>query len=447
MKSIVAFLALILLLNFSCTPKQPELSVVQLTENTNMIFEELVQIRRDLHQYPELAGQEKRTAKIVEDYLLDLGLEVKKGFAGYGLVGILNGDKKGKKIAWRADMDAIDLRTMGNLHYPKSKNPGAAHLCGHDVHTTIGLGIANVLSKLKHHIEGTVYFVFQPAEETFQGAKTMVEDGLFEAIHPDEMYGLHVFPMEVGSVATKPEELFAYERKIKITFDKSLDQEEFNIFFKTILQELVRHKPESTPWSLEHLTHSKHGIENPNTIYKDYFFSNPTIQVFEDEKSIAFESTFFETDGDRLARISKHITDTIVRSKFGDSYVSTSALTGNPTVQNDPDLAKVSLQTLQNVFGDKHIKPLYGQVPYFNEDFVYFQQKIPGVMFFLGSSNEEKGITTMPHTPEFGVDEEAIRHGVTYFSTLLASRINQKDALGNGMHTPWLSSFSNAKIN
>ena len=205
--------------------------MVQVQEHTDAIYDELVNIRRDLHQYPELAGHEKRTAQIVENYLLDLRLEVKKGFAGYGLVGILNGDKKGKKIAWRADMDAIDLRTMGNIHYPKSKKPGAAHLCGHDVHTAIGLGIANVLSQLKHHIDGTVYFVFQPAEETFQGAKTMVEDGLFSAIHPDEMYGLHVFPMEVGSVATKPEELFAYERKIKISFDKSLNQEAFNHFF------------------------------------------------------------------------------------------------------------------------------------------------------------------------------------------------------------------------
>ena len=136
-----------------------------------------------------------------------------------------------------------------------------------------------------------------------------------------------------------------------------------------------------------------------------------------------------------------------MNSQFADSYVSTSALSGNPTVQNDPDLAKIGLQTLQNTFGDEHVKPLYGQVPYFNEDFVYFQKEVPGVMFFLGSSNTEKGITTMPHTPEFGVDEMAIKYGVNYFSTLLASRINQKSSLGNGMNTPWLSSFSNTKIN
>ena len=133
---------------------------------SNTIFDELVALRNDLHNHPELAGNEKRTSGIVKAYLLDLGLEVKTGIGGYGVVGILKGNKEGKKIAWRADMDAA-LHAFDNKLNHK---PQVAHICGHDVHTAIGLGIANVLSKCKDDISGTLYFVFHPADESFEGA-------------------------------------------------------------------------------------------------------------------------------------------------------------------------------------------------------------------------------------------------------------------------------------
>ena len=162
-KLVVTFwLLLFLLPNGRIKHHRNKLDIANLS---NQIFDELVAIRNDLHDHPELAGEEKRTSKIVEDYLLDLGLEVKTGIGGYGVVGILNSTKQGKKIAWRADMDAA-LHVFDNKLNHK---PQVAHICGHDVHTSIGLGIANVLSKCKDDIEGTVYFIFQPSEESFQG--------------------------------------------------------------------------------------------------------------------------------------------------------------------------------------------------------------------------------------------------------------------------------------
>ena len=173
--------------------------------DTEKSFDKLVEIRRDFQKNPELAGKEERTQKIIHDYLLDLGLEVKTDLYGYSVIGILNGGKKGKKIAWRADMDALP-----------NDISGAHHGCGHDVHMAIGLGIAEVLAKHKADMNGTVYFIFQPEEETFVGAKKMIDNGLLSIINPDEIYSLHVTALPVGQIMVKPNEMFAHQRQIQI---------------------------------------------------------------------------------------------------------------------------------------------------------------------------------------------------------------------------------------
>lgn len=384
------------------------------------IFDGLVAARNDLHDNPELAGKEKRTAKIVEDYLLNLGLEVKTGFGGYGVVGILNGNKKGKKIALRADMDAA-LHVFDNKLNHK---PQVAHICGHDVHTSIALGIANMLSKSKDDIYGSVYFIFQPAEESFEGAKSIIENGLFDEIKPDEIFGLHVFPEEIGTISSKPNELFAYQRRIRLAFDSVIDQEAFSNFFQGVLEGFVRHKKNSEPWSLDYLTDPQVGLTNPNTIYDDYYILGSNISVGREENTTSFECTYYETDATKLDSISKRITNCVLDSEYGEFYINTSFTADRPTVFNDPKLTDQSLLLLKNLFRDENVNRLYGQVPYSNEDFIYYQYEVPGVMFLLGASNKEKGIYAMPHTSVFEVDEEVIKIGVKYFSTFLIQKIN-----------------------
>ena len=148
-------------------------------QHTSAIFDSLVKIRRDFHSCPEVSEKEKRTSKKVATYLESLGLEVKTNIGGYGVIGILNTGKIGKRVAWRADIDAIASDIPDVVDF-SSKNEGVRHICGHDVHTTIGLGIANVLVSQKENLTGTVYFIFQPAEEIFKGAKAMIDDGLFD---------------------------------------------------------------------------------------------------------------------------------------------------------------------------------------------------------------------------------------------------------------------------
>lgn len=178
------------------------LSHVFIQQKTDEIFDSLVSIRRDFHVYPELSGQEERTSKKIEQYLVSLGLEVKTNIGGFGVVGILHGAKKGKKIAWRADIDAMPSNIPDVVNF-KSKNEGIRHICGHDVHTTVALGIANVLASQTENLEGTIYFVFQPSEENLKGAQAMIDDGLFDIINPDEMYALHMSPFPAGTIATK----------------------------------------------------------------------------------------------------------------------------------------------------------------------------------------------------------------------------------------------------
>ncbi len=392
----------------------------EITHLSNQIFDELVAIRNDLHNHPELAGKEKRTSKLVEEYLLDLGLEVKTGIGGYGVVGILNGNKKGKKIAWRADMDAA-LHVFDNKLNHK---PQVAHICGHDVHTSIALGMANVLSKHKDDIQGTVYFIFQPAEESFKGAKSMIEEGLFEEIEPDEIFGLHVFPTEIGTISSKPNELFAYQRRIKLTFKNTIDQEVFSDFFQEILEGFIRHKTNGEPWSLDYLTDPINGLSNPNTIYDDYFILGSNVSTRYEKNTTSFECTYYETDAERLDSIAKRITDYVLDSEYGKFYINTSFTAERPTVINDPKLTCESQSILKELHGEENVNSFYGQMPYSNEDFIYYQNEIPGVMFLLGASNKEKEIYALPHTSEFEVDEEVIKIGVNYFSTFLAEKIN-----------------------
>ena len=195
------------------TNKQP---IIQesIKLETDKIFDKLVQVRRGFHENPELAGKEKQTQETIKKYLLDLGLQVKTDIYGYGIVAILKGGKKGKRIAWRAEMDALPNNFPDKVDF-KSKIKGVQHGCGHDIHMAIALGIAEVLAKNKKSLKGTVYFIFQPEEETFTGAKNMIDSGLLSKINLNEIYGSHVTVLPVGQIMVKSNEVFAYQKKNK----------------------------------------------------------------------------------------------------------------------------------------------------------------------------------------------------------------------------------------
>lgn len=363
---------------------------------TDSIYDKLVNISRALHAHPELAGNEVHTAAIIKQYLLNLGLEVDSNMYGHSLVGILKGSKPGKQIAWRAEMDALakDFPDEGPC---KSAIKGVLHGCGHDVHMAIALGIAEVLSKHRASLRGTVYFIFQSEEETFRGAKGMIDHGLFSKIHPQEMYALHVTALPVGKVMVKPNEMYAYQKGIRIELKKGNAKEAE----KKIYNALSRAQANSQPWEIQYINDPSKGLTNPNTMFKDYLIMNQPFKI----DSLVLESFLYETNKANLPKIIPRIKQLVA--------ANVSFIQENPTVMNDVKLTTAAMKTLKDV-----LIPDYGQAPYFNDDFAYFQQQVPGVYFFIGGAN------VINHTPGFKVDEESIRVGVRCFSSLLIERLS-----------------------
>ncbi|MEM8877744.1 MAG: M20 aminoacylase family protein, partial [Pseudomonadota bacterium] len=172
-------------------------------------LDELIEIRRDLHKHPEIAFQEERTSRVVAEKLNAWGLEVHTGIAKTGVVGVLRGEGgSNRAIGLRADMDALPMPERTGLPYA-SVHDGAMHACGHDGHTTMLLGAAKYLAE-NRNFDGTVYFIFQPAEEGFAGGEHMVKEGLFERFPMESVWGIHNMPgVPVGEIALKPGPIMA----------------------------------------------------------------------------------------------------------------------------------------------------------------------------------------------------------------------------------------------
>lgn len=411
-------------------------STAQNTVNSNMIsdslYQEFIKIRNYLHNNPEPSGEEKITSAFIENYLLNLGLEVRTNIGGYGVIGILNGEKEGKKIAWRADIDAIPNHSHKETE-SHSVNQEAIHHCGHDVHTTIALGIANILTSQRHQINGTVYFIFQPSEENFRGAKAMITDGLFDIIQPDEIYAAHVSPMPVGLIASKGNYLFADYKQINITFKKNMHTHESIQYTKNLISNLQNVPPDGDFWKKESLMRSDIGIGSPKTIFKDFITVQKKIDVTKQEGRVTVSGFVSASNAKLMNYIPKQLNKHIEASKFANNIKKIEFKSDNiiyskqrGNVNNDMSLTNKSIESLLKIKNPNITTiPLYGVMPDGRgDDFAYFQEKIPGVYFFIGGSNFEKGIVSMPHAPNFAIDESMIRIGVEAFSTLLLQRIN-----------------------
>ena len=390
--------------------------------DTKQIFDKLVEIRRDLHQNPELAGNEIRTAKVIADYLTDLGLKVKTGIAGYGVIGILKGKEDGKNVAWRADMDALLNDLPDDVSY-KSKINGVQHGCGHDVHMAIGLGIAEVLAKNIDSIRGTIYFIFQPEEETFVGAKNIVNNDAFDKMNIDEIYGLHVTALPVGQIMVKPNEIFAYQKRIQMTFNDKLSIEDANTLYTKISSEIARKLDGGNPWEIEKVFDSINGLSKPNTSFKNYRFLAENQLIEKVNNQLIIKANLYETHTSNISKILPDIEEIINNSEFKDNFISIVYLQENETVLNDTKLTDKAIKIINTIYNNRVLKA-HGQIPYFNDDFIYFQQKVTGVYFLLGGSNLKDGIIAMNHAPNFRVDEESIKIGVASFSSLIMERTN-----------------------
>ena len=378
------------------------------------INDELIAIRRDLHQYPEVSGEEVRTSGKIAEYLTDLGLDVRTDIGGHGVVGILKGKQGGKTVAWRADMDALQTDLPDPVDF-RSTNPGVRHICGHDVHTTIALGMANVLTGLKDQLKGTMMFIFQPAEENGVGAKSMMNDGLFEIAHPDEIYGAHIFPFPVGVVSTKPEETFSYPTPFSFVLELNDVNQDIETFATELLDRLSN--VEDDFW--EGFGDETRGLWAPTTVYDDYLtWDRSYFFVEQSENTATIETLLLTTDPDATEAVPENLQALLQDTEYADNLKSIHV--GETFgVYNDQALTDQAVEIITSVFGNEIFVPQYGQLPGFNDDFAFFQEQIPGVYFTLGGSDFQNGMISAPHTPDFVVDESSIEFGVNVFSSLI----------------------------
>ncbi|PCJ82510.1 MAG: metal-dependent hydrolase [Bacteroidetes bacterium] len=390
---------------------------------TNEIFDSLVEIRRDFHINPEVSGQEKRTSEKIAKYLLSLGLEVKVGIGGYGVVGILNSGKKGRRIAWRADIDAMPSDIPDVVDF-QSKNEGVRHICGHDVNTTIALGIANVMASQKEHFTGIAYFIFQPSEENYTGAKAMIDDGLFDIINPEEIYGAHIAPMPTTMISTKPEWMFADYKIIKVSFKNSDENEAIIAFTKELISGLQNIEPDSKFWDPNSLLDTNIGLGSPNTIFTNYVTVHQHFNIEKTANEISISNYIGSSIMKKLNTFIPLLKQKFNESIYAKQLVDIAYTLERANLYNDISLTTKSLQSIAAIYGKENTILMYGEMPDGRgDDFAYFQEHVPGVYFYLGGSNFEKGVISMPHAPNFAVDENCIKTGVSYFSSMLIERL------------------------
>lgn len=372
--------------------------------------DELVEQRRDFHMHPELSNREVRTAKIVADRLKALGFdEVKTGVAKTGVIGILKGGKPGGIVAWRADMDALPVISELKVPY-KSQNPGVHHACGHDAHVAIALGAAEILSKMRADIAGTIKFIFQPAEEgppagEEGGAPLMVKEGVLENPRPSAIFGLHVSSwMPAGKIgyvsgaAMASSDFFDITLKGKQVHGAMPHQ---GVDTVVVASECVM--------ALQAIRSRRIDPMEPMVLTIGSIHGGNRHNIITGEVKMEGTLRTFSEDVREKVRTMMKQTLQGCTAEQGASFTMNFREPGNPVTFNNPALVEESLPLMKKIEGANVavVKPVTGA-----EDFSYYQKVIPGFFWFLGAGNEAKGITAAHHTPDFNIDESILVPGV-----------------------------------
>ena len=377
----------------------------------------LIEIRRDFHMHPELSNREERTSRVVAERLRALGLdEVKTGVAKHGIVALLKGGKPGPVVAVRADMDALPIQETIDVPY-KSQNPGVKHACGHDVHMTVELGVAEILSRMRDQIHGTIKFIFQPAEEgppagEEGGAALMVKEGALENPRPQVILGLHVLPtIEVGKIGTISGPAMASADHFVVTLHGKKVHGAYphrGIDTIVVASECVM--------ALQTIRSRRTDTLDPLVISVGSVHGGNRFNIIADE--VKLEGTVRTLNEDVRRRVQQLMRETLagVTAAYGASF-DMQYEEGAAVTYNNPQLVEETLPTMRRVLGESNV--LTPQPQMGAEDFSYFARVIPGFYYFLGVGNEAKGITAMWHTPEFDVDEESPVVGVKVMTAVL----------------------------
>ncbi len=379
----------------------------------------LIEIRRDLHAHPELSFQEKRTSALVAEYFQKLGLEVRTGLAQTGVRGILRGSRPGKVVAMRADMDALPITEETGLPFSSKekivvdgREVGNMHACGHDIHTTILLGVAHVLSELRPDLAGTVVFIAQPAEEYGDGAAEMLRAGVFKEIKPEAIFAFHVDDSaKVGIIKYAPEYAAANVDSFNLVIesegghgsdpDSCVDPIVVGAQIVLALQVMVTREIDVHDDTV--ITVGAFHAGTASNIIPSRAELKATIRTYGEKQRLLVK--------EKIERVVTNICEAARASFKLDYHI------GTPSLRNDPELVQKIKPTIERVLGGREF--FQPDVPSMGgEDFSYFAAEIPAVMLWLGVVPENMTKTSV-HSPTFIADEKCIPLGVRVMASVI----------------------------
>jgi len=392
----------------------------RIDDEAKRVMPSVIDCRRDIHQHPELGNRETRTSKLVADKLKSLGIEVRTPIAHTGVVGVLRGGKPGRVVALRADMDALPVVEQVDVPFKSTvkttyngQEVGVMHACGHDAHIAILLGVAEVLSTVRDEIPGTVVFLFQPAEEGAPqgeegGAELMVKEGALDNPKVDAVFGLHVTSRyAVNEIAYRPGAMMAAVDSFRIVVHGRQTHGAYPwlgvdpiVVGSQIVLGLQTIPSRQLDSSLA-----------PSIVTVGVFRGGVRNNIIPDEVEMlgTIRSLDAKMRDDIHARI-KRTAEDIARS--GGATADVTITNGYPITYNDPSLTQKAVPTLQRVAGANHVSVVNATLG--AEDFSFFQQKVPGLFFWLGTrpANQTPEEAASNHSPKFYVDESGLPLGV-----------------------------------
>ncbi|QXV66224.1 amidohydrolase [Mucilaginibacter sp. 21P] len=392
------------------------------SKKADAITQKVISWRRDFHEHPELGNREVRTSGIIAEHLQSLGIEVQTGVATTGVVGLLKGGHPGPVIALRADMDGLPVTERVNLPFASKvktqyngQEVGAMHACGHDSHMAILMGVAEVLSGMKKDLHGTVKFIFQPAEEGVPvgekgGAEQMVKEGVLQNPKVDAIFGLHISSaVEVGKLTYRPGGTMAGVNDLKIVVKgksshgaypwQSVDPVLVSAQIINSLQSIVSRNVNIT--------------ENPAVVTIGAIKGGTRFNIIPENVEMLGTLRFFTPADEKL--INENVKR--IATKTAEAYGATAEVWAPysnhyPVTFNNVALTQKMLPSLQETAGKANVllvPPVTGA-----EDFSFYQEKVPGLFFFLGGMPKGGNSLTAPshHTPDFYIDESGFTLGV-----------------------------------
>ena len=419
------FLLLIGITSFAQTP-DPEMMAAAESVETKVI-----NWRHDIHEHPELSNQEFETAAKIAKHLKSLGIEVETGVAKTGVVGILKGKHPGKVVALRADIDALPVTERNDLPFKSTvtanflgAETGVMHACGHDTHVAILMGTAEILAKHKDKINGTVKFIFQPAEEgpppgEEGGAKLMIKEGVLKKPDVDAIFGLHInSATPVGQINYKPGGIMAAVERfvVNVKGKQTHGSQPWGGVDPIYISSKIIDGFQSI------ISRESNLLVEPAVITVGKITSGVRFNIIPESAELIGTVRTLDPDmRELIIRRMTEMTEGLAKAYGGSATIEFQ--TNTAITYNDPSLTEQMLPTLQKVAGETNINLVKATTG--GEDFSYFQEEVPGFFFFLGGMTPGNKKAFPHHTPDFQIDDEGMLLGVKVMSQLVLDYLNE----------------------